>query len=84
MGEPEQYSAKELVHRIGTFFLMLAVGMIVFFILSDSSGAPSLNYFCWGMVLAGLGFVFRAQYRKPTPASGRFGWLRRLLKGKEE
>ncbi|MCC6500533.1 MAG: hypothetical protein IT313_09740 [Anaerolineales bacterium] len=84
MGEPEQYSRKELVHRIGTFFLMLAVGLIVFFILSDSSGAPSLNYFCWSMILAGLGFIFRAQYKRPVPASGRFGWLKKLLKGKQE
>ncbi|MEW6083286.1 MAG: hypothetical protein AB1607_01705 [Chloroflexota bacterium] len=84
MGEPEQYSRKELIHRIGTFFVMLAVGFLVFFILSDSSGAPSLNYFCWGMVLAGLGFVFRAQYRRPTPSSGRFGWWGKVFRGKKE
>ncbi len=84
MGEPEQYTRKELVYRIGTFFLMLAVGFLVFFLLSDSTGAPSLNYFCWGMVLAVIGFVFRAQYKKPSPASGRFGWVKRLLKGKQE
>jgi len=84
MGEPEQYSRKELVHRIGTFFLLLAVGFIVFFILSDSAGEPSLNFFCWGVILATLGFVFRAQYKKPSPSSGRFGWLKRPGKGKKE
>ncbi len=84
MGEPEQYTRKELIYRIGTFFVMMAVGFLVFFILSDSSGAPSLNYFCWGMVLAALGFVFRAQYRRPTPSSGRFGWWSKVFKGKKE
>lgn len=84
MGEPENYSRKELLYRIGTFFLMLAVGFLVFFLLSDSSGAPSLNYFCWGMISATIGFVFRAQYRKAAPVSGRFGWLKKLLKGKQE
>lgn len=84
MGEPEQYSRKELLHRIGTFFVMVAVGLLVFFILSDSSGAPSLNFFCWGMVLAALGFVFRAQYRRPTASSGRFGWWDKVFKGKKE
>ncbi len=84
MGEPDQYSRKELLYRIGTFFLLLAVGFLVFFVLSDSSGAPSLNYFCWGMILATLGFVFRAQYKRPTQSSGRFGWLKRFLKGNDE
>ncbi len=84
MGEPEEYSRKELIHRIGTFFLLLAIGFIVFFMLSESTGAPKLNYFCAGTILAALGFAFRAQYKRPSPSSGRFGWLKGSKKGKGE
>ncbi|MFN8388553.1 MAG: hypothetical protein U0V48_18130 [Anaerolineales bacterium] len=83
MDEPEQYSRKEIVHRIGTFFILLAIGFIVFFFLSDSAGKPSLNYFCFGTILATLGFVFRAQFKRPSPSSGRFGWLKKSSHGKE-
>jgi positive regulator of sigma E activity len=84
MGEPEQHNRKELVHRIGTFFILLAVGFFVFFLLSDSAGAPALNFFCWALILATVGFIFRAQFKRPTASSGRFGWLRKLLRGKDE
>ncbi|MEB2333304.1 MAG: hypothetical protein OZ914_03190 [Anaerolineaceae bacterium] len=84
MSDPEQYISQELMHRIGTFFLLLAIGLLVYFLLADSAGAPALQYFCWSMILAILAFAFRAQYRKPSSASGRFEWLKRLLKGKEE
>ncbi len=84
MGEPENYNRKELISRIGTFFLMIAVGMLVYFILSDSVGMPRFDLFCLGILVAGLGFFFRSQLKRPSPSSGRFGWMKRFLKGKEE
>lgn len=84
MGEPENYNRKELISRIGTFFLMIAVGMLVYFILSDSAGQPRFDLFCLGILVAGLGFFFRSQLKRPSPSSGRFGWMKRFLKGKEE
>lgn len=84
MGEPEEYNRKELIHRIGTFFLMLALGLLVYFVLSDAAGKPAFNYFCFGSILATIGFILRAQLKRPSPASGRFGWMKRFLRGKEE
>lgn len=84
MGEPENYNRRELISRIGTFFLMIAVGMLVYFILSDSAGQPRFDLFCLGILVAGLGFFFRSQLKRPSPSSGRFGWMKRFLKGKEE
>ena len=83
MGEPQQYNRKEFVHRVGTFFLLVSLGLVVFFLLSESAGTPTFEYFCWSTVLGVLGFFFRAQYRKEVASSGRFGWLRKLFKGKE-
>jgi len=73
MGEPQGYNRKEFFYRIGTFFLLLGTGLLIFFMLSESQDQPVFSYFCWSMILLTLGFVFRAQYRKPAPPpSGRF------------
>ena len=86
MGEPQGYNRKEFVHRVGTFFLLVAIGLLVFFLLSESAGSPMFSYFCWSTILFVIGFVFRSQYKKPaSPASGRFNLLKRMIpKSKEE
>ena len=83
MGEPEEYNRKELIHRIGTFFLMLAVGLVVYFVLSDAAGSPAFSSFCSGVILATLGFILRAQLKRPVPPSGRFGFVKGLFRKKE-
>ena len=80
MGEPANYNPKEFIYRVGTFFLLLGVGSLIFFMLSESVEQPQFNYFCWSMILLTLGFMFRAQYRKATVSSGRFSILRRMFK----
>jgi len=86
MGEPQGYNRKEFVHRVGTFFVLVAIGLLVFFLLSESAGTPTFSYFCWSTILFVIGFIFRSQYRKPaSPASGRFSLLKRMIpKSKEE
>jgi len=80
MGEPQNYNRKEFVHRVGTFFLLVGIGLLTFFMLSESADQPQFNYFCSSMFLITIGFMFRAQYRRAVIASGRFGWVKRLLK----
>jgi hypothetical protein len=86
MGEPQGYNRKEFVHRVGTFFLLVAIGLLILFLLSEQAGGTNFEYFCWSTILFVLGFIFRSQYRKPaSPASGRFGIFKRLKpKSKEE
>jgi len=86
MGEPQGYDRKEFLYRVGTFFLLVAIGLLFLFLLSESAGKTSFDYFCWSTVLFVLAFVFRAQYKKPAgPAHGRFSILKRLMpKPKEE
>ena len=80
MSEPANYNRKEFVYRVGTFFLLVGLGLLIFFMLSESAKQPQFNYFCGSMVLLILGFLFRAQYRKPSIASGRFGGVKKLFR----
>jgi len=76
---------KEFVARVGTFFVLVGIGMLVFFILSEAAKEPTLSYFCWGTVLLTFGFIFRGQFKKPVEGSGRFSIFNRLKpKPKEE
>jgi len=79
MGEPEGYNRKEFIYRVGTFFLLVGIGMLVIFMFSEAAEKPQFNYFCASMVLLTLGFLFRAQYRKATVSSGRFSILKKLF-----
>jgi hypothetical protein len=84
MGAPEGYNRSEILYRIGTFFLLIGLGLMVFFFMSEAESQPTFNYFCWGMILLTLGFMFRAQYRKTVPPSGRFSIFKRFRRGRDE
>jgi len=79
MGEPQNSNPREIIYRVGTFFLLVGLGLLIFFMLSESAQTPQFNYFCGSMVLLIIGFFFRAQYRKQTASSGRFNTIRRIL-----
>jgi len=80
MSDPANYNRKEFVYRVGTFFLLLGVGSLIFFMLSEAVEQPQFNYFCWSMILLILGFLFRAQYKKAAVSSGRFSIIKRIFK----
>ncbi|MBK9927729.1 MAG: hypothetical protein IPP66_20855 [Anaerolineales bacterium] len=85
MGD-QGYNRKEFLYRIGTFFLLVGTGLLIFFMLSEAAKQTVFSFFCWSMILLTVGFAFRAQYKKPSPPpSGRFSILKRLKpKPKEE
>jgi hypothetical protein len=68
--------------------VLVGIGMLVFFMLSDAADTPRLTYFCWGTVLLSLGLVFQSRFKRaPGPPSGRFSVLQKLKrqpKAKEE
>jgi len=79
MGEPQPSSSKEFIARVGTFFILVGIGMLVFFILSEAAKDPTLSYFCWGTVLLTFGFIFRRQLKRPAgPPSGRFSVMKKI------
>jgi hypothetical protein len=84
MGKPEGYNYKDLIYRVGTFFLLVGIGLLTFFFLSEAARKPEISYFCWSTVLLTLGFLFRAQYKKPVQPSERFSIIKKIFKGKKE
>jgi len=78
------YSYRELIYRVGTFFLLVGVGLVLLFILTDSGGTAIFSYFCWGTLLLVIGFIFRAQYKKSFEPSNRFGFFKRLFSKKDK
>ena len=83
MGEPNQYNPREIVHRIGTFFLIAGILLLILFIMSERAGDTAFQYFCWSVLLITLGFVFRSQFKRPVASSGRFSLFKRFRKKKE-
>ncbi len=85
MGEPQGYDRKEILSRIGTFFVLIGIGLLVFFVLSEAVEKVTFDYFCWGLVLLILGLVFRGQFKKKVAPSGRFSLLKSFMpKSKKE
>lgn len=85
MKSPPGFERKEIIYRIGTFLLLVGIGLIGFFLVSEAARQVSFNYLCWGVIILSLGMFFRAQYRKSAAASTRFSLVRKLMpKSKKE
>jgi hypothetical protein len=85
MSSPQGFDPKELVHRIGNFFIILGIGLLAFFLLSEAARKVAFEYFCWSIILLVLGFLFRGQFKRSVPASGRFSLVKKLMpKAKKE
>lgn len=77
MGAEEPTPQRELVPRVGTFFVMLGIFALIFFLASDFADRPEFDWLFTGMVLMGLGFLLRRRATPPPPA-GRFGFIRKV------
>jgi hypothetical protein len=85
MGAPDGFDRKEILHRIGTFFLLIGIGLLVFFMLSEAAQNVTFSYFCWSLILMIFGFLFRGQFKRKVTPSGRFSLVKRLMpKAKKE
>ncbi|HEY3476647.1 MAG TPA: hypothetical protein VGK56_18665 [Anaerolineales bacterium] len=79
MGSPQGYNRKEVLYRVGTFFILVAIGLLAFFFLSEASRQVVVEYFCWSVALLVVGFFFRGQFKRTAPPSGRFSLVRKLM-----
>lgn len=85
MGSPQGFNRKEIVHRIGTFFILVAIGLLAFFLLSEAARQVTFEYLCWSVILLILGFMLRGQFKRSVTPSGRFSLVKRLMpKAKKE
>jgi hypothetical protein len=71
-----------LIVRIGTFFLVIGVGIFILFIASDYAAQTNFDYLFWSVLAVTVGIMLRRR-RPPRPPSGRFGYVRKLREGKK-
>ena len=67
---------KDILPRIGTFFIIMGIGAVVLFIISDIAKAVSFTYLFVGLLLVGIGIAARRNVEKEE-ASGRFAILKK-------
>jgi MYXO-CTERM domain-containing protein len=67
----------EFIVRIGTFCILIGVGILILFIASDSAGAANFDYLFWALLSVIVGLFLRRRRESPPPA-GRFGFLQRF------
>lgn len=73
----------ELTPRIGTFFVVIGLGLEVIFVASDFAGQVKFDYFFLGLIAIGIGWLFRRK-KAPREPSGRFGWWRKMREKKKK
>ncbi len=78
MGAPQGFDRNDFLYRIGTFFLLVGIGLLVFFLLSEAAGKVTFSYFCWSTILLILGFAFRARLKRSGKPTGRFSIFKML------
>ena len=82
----------EFIARIGTFFYLIGIGLILLFIASNTASSydPKIktdyNYLFFSVLLLSVGYIFRKR-AAPPPAAERFkSWhkMRENAKKKKE
>ena len=68
---------EELVPRVGTFFVLLGIFALIFFLASDFAKKPDFDWLFIGMVLIGIGIVLRRR-APPPPPTDRFSMVRKM------
>jgi hypothetical protein len=67
----------EFIIRIGTFFILLGVGVFILFVASDYANQTNFDYLFWAVLSVTVGIMLRRR-KPPPPPSGRFAYLRGL------
>ncbi len=67
---------REFIIRIGTFLILIGIGMFILFLASDSAKQANFDYLFWAVLAFTIGILLRRLKPAPPP-SGRFESLRR-------
>jgi len=74
---------EEFILRVGTYFIVIGVGIFILFIASEYAAQTNFDYLFWSLILMMSGMLLRR--RKPSPPpSERFSILRRLRSRNQE
>jgi membrane protein implicated in regulation of membrane protease activity len=67
----------EFLTRIGTFFILIGIGIFILFIASNSAGAANFDYLFWAVLSVIVGFFLRRRHEPSSPAE-RFSVMRKF------
>lgn len=65
--------------RMGTFFVVMGMGVFLLFVMSDMADKVDFDYFFGAMILLAIGYYLRRS-KAPPPPSGRFSGFRNYWK----
>ncbi len=68
---------QEFIIRIGTFLMVIGVGIFILFLASDYANAANFDYLCFAVLAITVGIMLRRR-KPPPPSSGRFALLRKM------
>ena len=80
----EDSERKAFISRIGTFFLLLGVLVVILFIASDMGEETYFRYFFIGAVLLVAGLILKRMAAPPPTVSKRFEWIRKSRQKQRE
>ncbi len=66
----------EFIIRVGTFLVLVGIGMLILFVASNSANQANFDYLFWAVLAVTVGLMLRRR-KTPPPPSGRFESLRR-------
>ena len=70
-------------HRLGNFFIIVGVALVVLFVISDLGDKPAFGYFFFGLVTVVLGVYLRWRSpNQPAAPAGRFTIIKRMRERK--
>ncbi len=72
-----QEDRSSLISRIGTFFVLIAILVLILFVVSDVSNKTNFVYFIVALILFVLGLVFKRKGAVPTQPNKRFEGVRK-------
>lgn len=80
----EEGDRKEFISRIGTFFLLIGIGTMWLFIVSDMGNETKFTLFFVSVIALVVGWYFKRITAPPPKAGTRFEGLRKLAQKQRE
>ena len=80
----EQDDRRILLERMGTFFILVGLGLLLLFVASDLGEATYFRYFFFGTASMAVGWFLRRAGAPPPKPSQRFAALRRAMEKQRE
>ncbi len=67
----------EFLIRLGTFFTLIGICLIILFMATYLGNAPDFKYFFLGLISMFIGWRL-SKRKEPPPPSGRFAYVRKM------